>query len=64
MKILHNLCIHFARKDGQDGKKQKENHANKVFKMPKNKRRKYGMNETYVFRFARQNFLKISTKFQ
>ena len=28
--ILHNLCLHFARQDGQDGKKQKENHATKV----------------------------------
>ena len=40
-KILHNFCLHFARQDGQDGKTQKENHANKV-----TKRRKYGMNET------------------
>ena len=23
-KILHNLCIHFARQDGQDGKKGKK----------------------------------------
>ena len=40
-KILCNLCLHFARQDGQDGKKGKENHATKV-----TKRRKYGMNET------------------
>ena len=46
MKILHNLCLHFARQDGQDGKKWKENHATKVTKIPKTKRRKYGMNET------------------
>ena len=26
-KILYNLCLHFARQDGQDGKKTKENHA-------------------------------------
>ena len=27
-KILRNLCLHFARQDGQDGKKKrKENHA-------------------------------------
>ena len=26
-KILRNLCLHFARQDGQDGKNQKENHA-------------------------------------
>ena len=30
MKILHNLCLHFARQDGQDRKKRKENHATKV----------------------------------
>ena len=47
-KILCNLCLHFARQDGQDGKKRKENHATKVTKIPKTKRRKYGMNETYV----------------
>ena len=45
-KILRNLCLHFARQDGQDGKKGKENHATKVTKIPKTKRRKYGMNET------------------
>ena len=44
MKILHNLCLHFARQDGQDGKKRKENHTTKVTKIPKNE--KYGMNET------------------
>ena len=36
-KILHNLCLHFARQDGQDGKKRKENHATKVTKIPKDK---------------------------
>ena len=45
-KILQNLCLHFARQDGQDRKKQKENHETKVTKIPKTKRRKYGMNET------------------
>ena len=46
-KILRNLCLHFARQDGQDGKKQqKENHETKVTKIPKTKRRKYGMKET------------------
>ena len=39
-KILHNLCLHFARLDGQDGKKRKENHDTKVNKIP------YGMIET------------------
>ena len=53
-KILRNLCLHFARQDGQDGKKnQKENHTIKMTKIPKTKRRKYGMNETKI------NFLKI-----
>ena len=48
-KILRNLCLHFARQDGQDGKNRKENHATKVTKRPKTKRQKYGMNETYVY---------------
>ena len=29
-KILCNLCLHFARQDGQDRKKTKENHTTKV----------------------------------
>ena len=37
MKILHNLCLHFARQDGQDGKKRKENHTTKVTKNQKTK---------------------------
>ena len=37
MKTLRNLCLHFARQDGQDGKNQKENHATKVTKIPKTK---------------------------
>ena len=49
-KILRNLCLHFARQDGQDRKKWKENHATKVTKIPKTKRRKYGMNKTQVYR--------------
>ena len=48
-KILRNLCLHFARQDGQDRKKWRENHATKVTKIPKTKRRKYGMNETDIF---------------
>ena len=42
-KILRKLCLHFARQDGQDGKKWKENHATKVTKIPntaKNQKRK------------------------
>jgi hypothetical protein len=34
-KILCNLCLHFAKQNGQDGKKRKENHATKVTKLPK-----------------------------
>ena len=49
-KILRNLCLRFARQDGQDRKKWKENHATKVTKIPKTKRRKYGMNETQIKR--------------
>ena len=46
-KISCNLCLDFARQDGQDnGKKRRENHATKVTKLPKTKRRKYGMNKT------------------
>ena len=48
MKILHNLCLHFARQEAQDGKKLKENHTTKVTKIPKTKRQKYGMNETEI----------------
>ena len=50
-KILHNLCLHFARQDGQDGKKRKENHTTKVTKIPKSKRQKYDE------RNKNQNFL-------
>ena len=42
-KTLCNLCLHFARQDGQYGKKRKENHATKVTKIPntaKNQRTK------------------------
>ena len=47
MKIFHNCCLHFARQDRQDVKKnRKENHATKVTKIPKTKRRKYGTNKT------------------
>ena len=46
MKILRNLCLHFARQDGQDGKNSKEKYTTKVTKIPKTKRQKYGMNKT------------------
>ena len=36
-KILSNLCLHFARQDGQDRKKRKKNHATKVTKNQKTK---------------------------
>ena len=44
-KILH---LHFARQDRPDEKKWKENHATEVNKIPKTKRRKYGMNKKIV----------------
>ena len=37
MKILHNLCLHFARQDGQDGKEWKEINATKVTENQKTK---------------------------
>ena len=46
-KILRILCSHFAKQDGHDGKKRKENHATEVTKIPKTKRQKYGMNKTF-----------------
>ena len=48
MKIIRNLCLHFATQEGQDGKNGthcKENHTTKVTKLPETKRRKYEMNE-------------------
>ena len=51
-KILCNLCLHFARQDGKNKKKRKENHANNVTKIPKTKRQKYGMNETPILQKA------------
>ena len=44
MKILQILCLHFARQDGQGGKKRKENHSTKVTKIPKTKSQNNGMN--------------------
>ena len=42
-EILRNLCLHFERQDGQDGKKtRKENHAFKVTKIPKTKDKSMG----------------------
>ena len=39
-KILRNLCLHFARQDGRDRKKWRENHIAKVTKIPINQRTK------------------------
>ena len=47
-KILRNLCLHFVRQDGQDGKKRKESLATKGTKIPTTKRQKYGMNERKI----------------
>ena len=41
MKILCNLCLHFARQDGQD-EKWKENHTSKVTKYQKPKDKNMG----------------------
>ena len=38
-EITKNLCLHFARQDGHDGKKRKENHATKVTKIPETKKK-------------------------
>ena len=48
MEIVCNLCLHFAREDGQYEKKWKKTHATKVTRIPKTKRRKYGMNQTFM----------------
>ena len=61
MKILHNLCLHFVKPDGQDGKNWKENCATWVTKIPKTfktKRRKYGMNKTLIFK-KKPNYLSF-----
>ena len=34
-KILCNLCLHFARQNRQDGRKQNENHTTKMTKITK-----------------------------
>ena len=44
--MLRNLCLYFARQDGQAGKKWKENQTTKVTKIPKIIRQKYGIKET------------------
>jgi hypothetical protein len=49
MKILLNLCLHFARQDGQGGKKPGKNDATKVTKIPKPQRRIYEMNKTNFY---------------
>jgi hypothetical protein len=48
-KILLNLCLHFARHDGQGGKKPGKNDATKVTKIPKPQRRIYEMNKTNFY---------------
>ena len=48
-KILCNLCLHFARQDGQNRKKPERNHTTKLTKILKTKKRqKYEMNETNI----------------
>ena len=57
MKIVFNLCLHFARQDGQDGKNWKENDATKVTIIPETKRRKYGMNKTLVLQQRKLRYI-------
>ena len=38
MKILCNVCLHFARQNGKTDKKRKENHATKETKIPKTRK--------------------------
>ena len=38
--MLRILCLHYARQNGQDEKKRKENHETKVTKIPNNKNQK------------------------
>ena len=53
-KILRNLCLHFARQDGQDRKQN-----GKKIKRQKTKRQKYGMNETVMSYFFQTFRLQI-----
>ena len=46
------LMKYFARQDRRDGKKGVKNHAAKVTKVPKTKRRKYGVNETVDYKLV------------
>ena len=57
-KNISNLCLHFAKQGGEDGKTRKENHAAKVTKIPKTKRRKHGMHE-----HLRQNSTYLQLKY-
>ena len=59
-KILRNLCLHFARQDGQVRKKWKENCATKVTKIPKSKRQKHGLNKTISFPILLVNLLNFT----
>ena len=36
--MLHNLCLHFARQDGQDGKKRERKSRNQSDQNTKNKK--------------------------
>ena len=59
MKILRNLCLHFARQDGQDGKNRMKITQLKWPKyVPKTKRQKYGTNKTKIT-FQKNFYWKI-----
>jgi hypothetical protein len=47
MQKYYVICVYILQgKMGKTEKKQEENHATEVAKIPKAKRRKYGMNKT------------------
>ena len=63
--ILCNLCLHFCKaRWARLIKKQKENRATKMTKIPKTKRQKYGMNKmtwqfSYLSPYLLRKFAKI-----
>ena len=58
MKILRNLCYILQGKMGKTEKNREKSHTTKVSKIPKTKRRKYGMNEISEKRFSARKSYK------
>ena len=69
-KILHNLCLHFARQDGQDGKKMERKSRNLSDQNTKNQktkiwdepmvqkfRKSHKRIKTWIWEFRSSNFL-------